>query len=151
MSRIRKNSQGHILLLNSGRIATTTAYCMGHISCYTDQNQHPSCVDFSLTGGREFQAASVVGNKISCSWTVGGYAGSFWVLCRWVNGHSPYPEIQNMEFIIFGYKVAMSSYPMYPSAFRRVAFVEIFTDGMIMVNGTERGIFPEFANTNKGG
>jgi len=148
--RLRKAQNLKILLLKNKKIAKAARYCAYHIWCWTDGGQHPSCVECKLSDKeRTLKGLSVSTAKVSRAWSVGGYAGYFNVLGRWNAGHSPYPEIQDIAWHIFGKEYPLSSFPKPESydddtTWKKIASVSITTEGKIYVDGEYMGIFEEF-------
>ena len=148
--RLRKAQNQKLLLLKDGKLAKTARYCAYHIWCWTDGGQHPRCVEAKISDkSRSFTSAPVSTSKVSRAWTVGGYAGGFHLYGRWNSGHSPYPQIQDMAFHVFGIEFPMSPFPKAEDSkddftWKRICFVSIATDGSVFVNGRFAGIFEEF-------
>ncbi len=146
----KQNGQIQLIACNAdntrGAIALITPwywYRM-HVAVKTDGLQHPGCIDFRLTNNRSYSAADFDDSKLSRAYHIMGGAGIFQVQLRWATGHSPYPEIQNMEVWCFGVYLGNRSYPKAPGQYINVANVFITYDGVVMVNGVNTGVWPEF-------
>lgn len=153
--RIRRGKDGKLLLLGCpvpglrGKIALGRSSCTDwHIAVRTDNFQHPGCIDFRLSGSREFnEYPKTDTKKYSKCYVVGGGPGEFDVLLRWDSGHSPYPEIRSMETWCFGVYMGEADYPKASDDYTTVAHVAIAADGFVTVNGRSAGIWPEFSES----
>lgn len=150
---VRRDRVGKILLLKCERTGMKGAIALGrqecdferwHIAIKTDNFQHPSCIDFTLTNGRSYERGNADSNKYSVTYTVGGKDGTFHVYLRWTDGHSPYPQIKNMEVWCFGVYLGNRSYPKANDAYADIATVVISKNGAVTVNSRNAGIWPEF-------
>ena len=149
---LRKSKDGRLLLLacsaGKGKIALGRRPCEfdnWHIAIKTQNFQHPSCIDFALTNGRNFSRYSNTDTgKYSCCYVVGGGPGKFDIKLRWVSGHSPYPEIKDMQVWAFGISFGNRGYSKANSDYTRVASVEVRKTGQVLVNGRNAGYWPEF-------
>lgn len=151
--KIRIGKDRKLLLLGcpvaglTGKIALGRYACVKwHIAIKTDNFQHPSCIDFTLTNGRGFsQYKKTDTKKYSRCYVVTGGPGEFDVLLRWQSGHSPYPKIKDMEVWCFGVYMGNLEFPKARDDYRKVAHVVINDDGRVTVDGVNAGIWPEFA------
>jgi len=148
---IRQDKVGHLLRLQcalggvKGKIALGWVRCEDpwHIAIKTDNFQHPGCIDFTLTEGREFERGNADPTKYSATYTVKGSSGTFHVLLRWASGHSPYPEIETMEAWVFGVYLGSQAYPKALDGYRDIATVVVDAEGRVTVNGQNAGIWLE--------
>ena len=149
--RIRIGKDGRLLLLacaaGKGKLAlgkTPCAFDNWHIAIKTDDFQHPSCIDFTLSQNRQHSLYSNTDtSKYSQCYVVGPGTGKFVVQLRWESGHSPYPEIENMEVWVFGVYLGNKSYPKAYDDYTNVATVEVRDTGQVLVNGKNAGFWPE--------
>ena len=139
---IRKSSNGQVLLLPSGAIATGAAHCIFyHIAVQTETRTHSGCVELKLSDGRKFSKRTTgrgrqANRQYDVGWNLDSLdAGVFDVLIRWDDGHSPYPEIDKMNVWVFGIDTGTKSYPKAPNNYKKVAHVEIKDDGQVLVDG----------------
>ena len=151
---LRKSQNQRLLLLKTGRLALAARYCAYHIWCWTQGGQHPYCVKAKISDkNRSFNDVGVNQRNVSHAWSVGGYAGGFYLYGRWNSGHSPYPEIENMAFHVFGIDFPMQHFPKAEdssddSSWKKICYVSIATDGSVYVDGQFAGIFTEFIKYN---
>lgn len=139
MSIIRVSNNGLIFLLASGEIATNEAYCKPNIFLYTDDMQHPGCVELKIEGATYKEVEPLENtSKAYCVDIVQNI--NFKVYARWQSGHNPYPEIITMRAILCGVDIPETNYPKAPDDYKLMANVEVDENLNITVNG-KRGKF----------
>ena len=151
--KMRIGKDGKLLLLGCpvsgllGKLALGRFSCSKwHIAIKTDRFQHPKCIEFKLTNGRDYSEYSKTDtSKYSKCYVVSGGAGEFDVQVRWRSAHSPYPKIKDMEVWCFGIYMGNESFPKANHDYKTVAHVIIDKDGKVTVNGRSAGVWPEFA------
>lgn len=128
-----------------GRLALVTGRCLRiHIAIRTDGFQHPSCIESKLTGGRQMVDNNVSTRLYSKTYTVPGGPGEFDILVRWVRGHSPYPQISDMDVWAYNVHLGRHFFPKAPDDFLAVGHVTITQEARVFVNGADAGVWPEY-------
>lgn len=113
-----------------------------HILCITEGLQHPWCIVCSTTSAFATLAVVDVDTGLySKGWNVSSPVYSFTLTGGWTAGHSPYPEISQMRFIVFGIDTGMKQYPLGEKA--EIATVQI-RDGKVFVNDIFAGSYSDF-------
>lgn len=134
--KIAKSKNGKMLLTNMGKIALAGAWCLvPDILIRTDALQHPHCIDFTLSDNRSFYPCDVDSSLYSAGYKVDRAPGNFILKLRWKAGHTPYPEIKNMEVWAFGVYLGNLSFPLAPNDYSSIAHIVIDSDRKIYVNG----------------
>lgn len=151
--KIRAWKDKKILLLGcsdlevKGKIALGRYPChRWHIAITTQGFQHPGCIEIKLSNDRRWQETRNPDSKMfSKVYKVLGGPGEFDLLVRWVRGHSPYPEIKDMEVWAFNIYLGEMDFPKAPDDFKSIAHIVIADDGRVTVNERDAGIWAEFA------
>lgn len=118
---IRQNLTGRILTRN-GRILTGKLCCF-QVYIYAG---HPGCVDMVASDGRTIENLGENRYRFPLDW------GIFELLVRWTEGHSPYPEIEDMEILVLGQNMGIAAYPKEPASYKKVCTVKIRHDGIFL-------------------
>lgn len=132
--------KGKILLLKNrdyGKIALAGKMCARapNIIIRSDNLQHPKCIDFTLSDNRSFYACDFDPNIYSACYRADESPGDFTLKLRWKAGHTPYPEIKDMDVWVFGLYLGKISCPRAPDDYLSIAYIVIDSDRKIYVNG----------------
>lgn len=112
-----------------------------HILCITEGFQHPWCVVCSAEPAT-LAKVNVDTDIYSKGWNVLNPGYGFTLTGGWTAGHTPYPEVSQMRFIVFGIDTGMKQYQLGTKI--EVAQVRIEQpDGKVFVNGIYAGIYEE--------
>lgn len=149
--KIRKDAWGRILLLGCsdpalrGRIAIAAQCCRPwHIAVRTQGFQHPGCIELDL-GGRSYTVYPRTDTSVysKCYIVAPAPPGTFPVRLRWQSGHSPYPEIIQMEAWVLGIHFPMRDFPKAPDEYVTLAKVTVVADGRAVVGNRPAGRHPD--------
>lgn len=139
---LRADRSGVLLTSADGKLIECQNPCgisSAHILCITEGFQHPWCIVCSTTSAT-LTEVDVDTGLYSKGWNVFSYQGyGFTLTGGWTGGHSPYPEISRMRFVVFGIDTGMKQYPRGEA---EIATVQI-RDDKVFVNGIYAGIYEE--------
>jgi len=144
---IRQGLNGKLLILGcqagKGKLALGRKTCFKrwHVAILTDNFQHPGCIDF--TSDRGYETTEFDPSVYSQCYCMNPGVGTFHLRLRWQSGHSPYPEIENMEAWAFGKYLGNRSYPKSPDDYITIATVQVKETGQVLVNGSNCGKWPD--------